>query len=154
MSRTRFRWLRGGKYFKENMISFEPGILLKNDCYLDGHWQNAKYFTEIEEIIRDRFRFDLPLSEENRKFCDLISSNNSVSIYIRRGDYLNAQEFHGLCSQDYYQQAMWHIEQHVARPCYFVFSDDLEWARQYLDLTIDQCSSTIIREMRVLWICG
>ena len=51
MSRNRFRWLCGGKYFKENMISFEPGILLKKDCYLDGHWQNEKYFTAVEKSL-------------------------------------------------------------------------------------------------------
>ena len=57
---------------------------------------------------------------------------NSVSIHVRRGDYLtNPVTFqtHGLCDIDYYKKAIDEILDLVDKPHFFIFSDDQSWAK-------------------------
>ena len=57
------------------------------------------------------------LDSINKKLILDISDCNSVSIHIRRGDYLNLKDStsgHGLCSLDYYKEAIEFIEQAIA----------------------------------------
>ncbi|MCO4755347.1 MAG: alpha-1,2-fucosyltransferase, partial [Bacteriovoracaceae bacterium] len=56
--------------------------------YLDGHWQSLKHFEGIESELRK----DLVLKELPSPFNPIlkkIQSSNSVSIHIRRGDYVS-----------------------------------------------------------------
>ena len=104
---------------------------LKNGIALLGYFQNENYFQKhTEEICKD-FTFSQPLSEHNQKIASHISACQSVSLHIRRGDYLsdknNAQTFATL-SIEYYQAAIKFIRQRVESPHFFVFSDDMEWA--------------------------
>lgn len=61
------------------------------------------------------------------------SSDNSVMIHIRRGDYVSnksANAVHGLLNMDYYKLAIKHVNQRISNPKYFVFSDDPDWVRE------------------------
>ncbi|MEI6553564.1 MAG: alpha-1,2-fucosyltransferase, partial [bacterium] len=61
--------------------------------------------------------------------------SNSISIHIRRGDYISNQEannFHGSCSIDYYTEAINIIKGKVSNPIFFVFSDDIAWVKENL----------------------
>ena len=54
-----------------------------------------------------------------------------MSLHVRRGDYANnpsALSTHGLCSLDYYREAVNHIAEKVKEPHFFIFSDDMDWA--------------------------
>lgn len=72
-------------------------------------------------------------------------SESSVSIHIRRGDYLdngNTLIYYDLCSSDYYQKAITHLDTFSKeKHTYFVFSDDLDWVKAnfYLEnmVTVD-----------------
>lgn len=62
-----------------------------------------------------------------------LSSSVSVSVHIRRGDYVQnkaAGDFHGICSLSYYQTAMKLLSDKFKQAHFYVFSDDLEWCRQ------------------------
>jgi hypothetical protein len=122
----------------EKSYNFDPDILnLREDVYLDGYWQSEKYFSDIESVIRYEFSFRANPAEPNRRILDHIASCESVSIHIRRGDYVTLPEanaFHGLCPAAYYQSAVDQISRQVGKPVFFVFSDDIVWARENLDL--------------------
>jgi hypothetical protein len=62
---------------------------------------------------------------------------NAISLHVRRGDYANnpkTKATHGLCSLDYYQASVRQMAQKVARPHFFIFSDDMEWVQGNLKI--------------------
>lgn len=106
-------------------------------CYLKGYWQSEKYFQKHAETLRADFRFRSQPAGHGAVLADRIRQCNAVSLHVRRGDYvLNpaTAAIHGQCSLDYYQAAARHVCSHVDNPVFFVFSDDMPWARQHLAL--------------------
>lgn len=47
----------------------------------------------------------------------------SVSVHVRRGDYINHPDI-GMLGPNYYRRAIDFIRQRIARPRFFLFSDD------------------------------
>jgi hypothetical protein len=106
-------------------------------CYLMGHWQSERYFIEVTQIIKNDFTFKLPLDNTNLKLAQEIASVSSVSIHVRRGDYMSNKKTlstHGLCPLSYYESAMNEICKHIKNPHFFVFSDDVEWVQKSLKI--------------------
>jgi hypothetical protein len=123
-------------YITEYSLAFQKEILnIADDSYLAGYWQSEKYFLDVADHIRKEFTFSESLSAENSKIKEEILSANSISLHIRRGDYVSnptSLAIHGLCTIEYYQTAVAHIQQHVASPTYFIFSDDIPWVKANL----------------------
>lgn len=121
-------------YFEEKDFSFDAAVLIQPDnTYLDGHFQSEKYFKKIENIIRKELIFRNPLSETNAAWKKKIENSNSVSIHIRRGDYVLLQknvQKHGVTSPEYYDRAIAYIADKISHPHFFVFTDDVNWAKE------------------------
>jgi hypothetical protein len=119
---------------------FMPSVLhAGNFSYLDGYWQSEKYFSDITNIILEDLTYISPLSSANKKILDKIESTNSVSLHVRRGDYVSnkhALAFHGLVGIDYYKKAVNEIKKrtNAKELQLFVFSNDIEWCKQNLKL--------------------
>ncbi|MFH0972649.1 MAG: alpha-1,2-fucosyltransferase, partial [Patescibacteria group bacterium] len=112
-------------------------LKLKDDIFLDGYWQTEKYFKDIEDIIRSEFTLKTEYSNLNPELIAKISSCNSVSMHIRRGDYItnqNTNEFHGICFLDYYKKAINLIAEKFPNPTIFIFSDDLKWCKENIKI--------------------
>lgn len=124
--------------FAQRFDHFDPDILrLRGSVYLTGYWQSEKYFKDIEHLIRQDFTFRHPPDPENQKLARIIANTNSVSLHIRRGDYVSNPRFFrkfGVCSLEYYQNAVAKIAEKTSGPHFFVFSDDIDWARGNLRL--------------------
>jgi hypothetical protein len=61
----------------------------------------------------------------------------AVSLHVRRGDYATDRaitQIHGLASQEYYQAAIQKVAERVDHPHFFVFSDEIAWAKENLRL--------------------
>jgi hypothetical protein len=127
------------KYLTEIPYQFTSSFLrAPADCYLDGYWQNEKYFKEIESTIRREFSFKESLSEDSKPLADQIQTSNSICLHVRRGDLVAhpiANQFHGVCGVEYFAQAIAMIANQVARPRFFIFSDDIEWCQRELKLS-------------------
>lgn len=136
--RPAFRWLLGDSLVVEPHFHYWPRFAsLSGNTYLAGYWQSEKYFSDVSETIRADFIFRSPLSEQNVELAERLSQTNSVSLHVRRGDYVlnaRANAAHGLCSLDYYRAAIRHVAAHVERPEFFVFSDDIAWAQANLQI--------------------
>lgn len=120
----------------ERKSQFDPVILsLPNQRYLVGYWQSEKYFADIEPVLRRELCFrDLPDGAAAR-LAERIGRCEAVSVHVRRGDYvssLKTAKFHGVCSIDYYRQAMETMVERIPGAHFFVFSDDPGWARANL----------------------
>jgi hypothetical protein len=106
-----------------------------DDCYLLGYWQSDKYFAEAASEISQAFTFRLPLGERNGQLTERIQASNSVSLHVRRGDYVSdprTSQVNGACSMDYYEAAVGYVAQRVPEPHFFIFSDDIAWVRENL----------------------
>ncbi len=125
-------------FFADNSIYIEESKFktkknkkrnLKNN-YLDGHWQNEKYFKEIENIIREEFTLKIKLNNNIKK---QIINNNSISLHVRRTDYIETKKdvYHS-CSLGYYNKAIKKISEKISNPHFFIFSDDLKWCKKNL----------------------
>lgn len=98
------------------------------NVYMKGNWGTRFYFRDYENEIRRMFTFQNPLSKEAQKVADEIrNTQNSVTLHWRRSDYVRL----GSClSKEYFEMAMEHINLHLNKPVFFVFSEDKEWVRQ------------------------
>ncbi len=120
--------------YQEQSFNYDTSFLKKiYPLYLEGYWQSEKYFHSIRYHLLKEFMLKNTLNEENQKIKSQILGCNAISIHIRRGDYTqnNNQNTHGLCDIDYYESAMHTMEEkNRKQPSYFVFSDDIDWAKQ------------------------
>lgn len=117
---------------EENQSNLQNG---KPHVYLDGFWQSEEYFKEIKDIIVEDFDFKIQPEGLNLQFAQKIAAHNSVSLHIRHGDYLtnpHTHNFHGVCPLQYYLACINKIKDQVKNPLFFVFGDDLEWAKKNL----------------------
>ena len=118
---------------KERSFAYDKRVSeITSDVYLEGYWQSEKYFIKNAQQIRDDFIFKFDMSDSNRALMEFMLRKNSVSLHIRRGDYVSnsaVAERHGVCSLDYYHAAIELIRSQLSNPSIFVFSDDIDWAR-------------------------
>ncbi len=117
----------------ERTKQYDPEILnAPGNSLLIGYWQTEKYFLPIQDTIRKDFTFKMPLEGLNRVLAESISSCNSVSIHIRREDYIHNPEtnkVHGSCSPEYYYSALELIKKRIDNIHLYIFSDDLVWVK-------------------------
>jgi hypothetical protein len=118
----------------EPHFHFSKSILQSPDnSYLSGFFQSEKYFIDIRNKLLKDFSFKNPADELNKKILDQIISATSVSIHIRRGDYVKnpaTNEVHGNCGIHYYTHAVEKMNSLLKNPEFFIFSDDIDWAKQ------------------------
>ena len=125
-------------YCVERGFAFDEGFYDRTPpVYLDGYWQSWKYFEPNANQIKEELTLSIPMAGKNLELSQQIAQVNSVSIHIRRGDYVTnptANAVHGLVGVEYYKAALQQISECVPAPFYVVFSDDLEWARGNLGI--------------------
>jgi hypothetical protein len=100
-----------------------------NNCgyYLDGYWQSEKYFKESESVIRKQFKPNKFLFESILETPGL--DTKTVSMHIRRTDYVTSNGYHPVQSLDYYQNAIDLIGDYDTL---YIFSDDINWCKENL----------------------
>jgi hypothetical protein len=126
---------RRPRFCRERGLGFNAGFDSWGDgSYLHGYWQSERYFAAHADTLRHDLRIVTPPSPENAEMARQIAAAPSVSLHVRRGDYLQSGAY-AACSGDYYRAAL-HLVAEAAglTPTIFVFSDDPAWARDHLDL--------------------
>jgi len=129
---------KNNKYINEKQFTYDPDIFkLTGNIYLDGYWQTEKYFSDIKNILYNDFTIKIPQDKKNQEINNIIKNSNSVSIHIRRGDYItNKQSYniHGICDLDYYNNCVNLLSKQIENANFFIFSDDHQWAKENLKL--------------------
>jgi hypothetical protein len=152
-----------GAIYTEQNLSFDNKMAgLGNNMYLDGYWGNEKYFTSIENIIRNEFTVARPPGGINELYLQKIRSANSVAIHIRRGDYVSDKEtnaVHGVCSIAYYQEAIAQLSAKTSNPSFFIFSDDIPWVKANLAISkfpvdyVEHNNNHAHEDLRLMYSC-
>lgn len=107
---------------------------LSEKSTLYGYFQNENYFKDISHQLRLDFTFKKALEGKNAEIQNTIEFHNSISLHIRRGDYLNNNSNLKVLDITYYQKAIQIISSELKNPYFFIFSDDINWVKENLDL--------------------
>ncbi len=127
-----------GRHSKEYIDmdgNFAPEVLEMESAYLNGYFQSDKYFTDKEVLSRLRREYsikpeDVFTTDASWELYRNIQQTNSVSIHVRRGDYLEpgtVETFGGICDSDYYKRAIDRMLQMYPDAEFYVFTSDKEW---------------------------
>ena len=122
--------------FNENQFHYNKNILnISNNTILDGYWQSERYFKKYENEIKKIFTFKVNLNEIEYNYFDEIYNNHSVSVHIRRGDFLlKKNENHKTDLNDYYLEAIKRIAKKFHKVKFYLFTDDPNWVRNYFNM--------------------
>ena len=110
---------------------YHPDILdLPGDVYYHGYWINKNWFTKYQDIFLNELKFPKTDDFRNQEYLKKIRCTNSLSIHIRRGDYVKLgwampTEVYRSLIQSFKTNiplGKWHL---------FVFSDDIAWCKEY-----------------------
>lgn len=125
-------------YIESKEFKYDEDLFRNKDLYIKGYWQNLNYFKGIANELKEDFIFYKELDPKNQRLAQDIFSGNSVSIHIRRGDYYKnksyEKKFGNVATLSYYQQAIDLIKSKIENPQFYVFSDDMDWVKENLDL--------------------
>lgn len=127
-------------FFDEAYFRYDELIL--HTCgggvnYYDGYWQSPRYFNAIRSILLEELKVRPLLSPLSLALSEAIQKENAISIHVRRGDYVlnkKTNSFHGLCSLEYYQQAIELFIKEEENPVFYLFSDDIAWTEANLKI--------------------
>ncbi len=155
--------IQGKSYFREKGFDFDSALLEQRaPVYIEGYWQSYKYFEKFSGLIRSELTPGQPPQGKNLDLAQHIARENSVSVHVRRGDYVSnpvASSLHGFVGLAYYEQVLNRISGEIDSPHFFVFSDDLPWARANLKFPgevtfVDHNSGAAAYEdMRLMSLC-
>ncbi len=117
------------KIYDEPHFHYTQEILnVPNHCFLRGYWQSEEYFEQFTDEIKKIFNFDVDLNDENIRLVDDIFDNKSVSLHIRRGDFLLKRNVnHNVDLTSYYSNAINEVSRNFDKPKFFIFTDDPDW---------------------------
>lgn len=129
--------LKTGLFLKKDKFKYDPKIISSNAAYLWGYWQSDKYFDKYKSELLEVFKFK-NLSTKNLEIANKLKDESSVSLHIRRGDYMNLSMYQGICSEDYYIRAIEHFKENIPSPHFYIFSNDISWSTEFAQrLNID-----------------
>lgn len=104
---------------------------VKNKIFL-GYFESEKYFKNISDILKKEFTPKYDRLNKNKKLYEIIESNESVCISIRRGDFLSDKyrDKHFVCTDKYFKKAIEEMIKKVPNCRFIVFSDDIEYVKK------------------------
>lgn len=106
--------------------SYKNRYLFSNTNYVfNGYWQSEKYFKKYRQPILHLLQ---PTPEKTKELRKKIKED-SVSIHVRRTDYLNLQHVYQIQPAQYFEEALKVVDDYKY---IYVFSDDIAWCRNYL----------------------
>ena len=129
------RHLKSGVVYSEAGFEYDPQVEnLQEDTSLYGYFQTEKYFSHCRELILSQLVFKDTHRAQALSYMENIriqsKSLKTVSIHVRRGDYLMFPDHHPPCSKEYYDKAVNEIKSIIGESHdikFLIFSDDTEW---------------------------
>ena len=154
-------------YIKDNNdFEYKEIILDDNKNYiLDGYFQSELYFNQLYNIYDIFYLNEKDINILNSLKLKYNINYNSISIHIRRGDYLQ-HKLYSVIPLYYYENC---IKYFGLNKRYIIFSDDIEWCKKqhtflnlplkefvkekdYLELFLmSECSHNIVTNSTFSW---
>lgn len=119
--------------YKEKVVGiYDENVFATHKKYIYGYWQSEKYFIQIKEQILNTFVFK-NIDEKNHQIAIEMQNLNSISIHVRRSDYVGNAIHDGVCTLEYYRKAIDAILMIIKEARFYVFSDDSRWAQDFIE---------------------
>ncbi|CAM3951938.1 alpha-1,2-fucosyltransferase [Smaragdicoccus niigatensis] len=137
---TRLRFGPDGRIVRtQRTLEFDEQYLNLNSpgrYRVEGYWQCERYFSDVGQTVRKVFLDMLGrhVSYNGLSRLPAMADPSSISLHVRRGDYVTANFIDPL-ALEYYERALEELA--VPSPRIFVFSDDLDWATRELGRICD-----------------
>ena len=107
----------------------------KKGLLYDGYWQDKKFYMDSLDKLKIK---KLIIPNKNQTIIkDMeMETKETISIHIRRGDYMNTNNFPiygNICTKEYYQKAISIIVSKIQNPIFYIFSNDINWVKDNLN---------------------
>ena len=126
-------WGKSWHVYQEPHFHYDQDFIgLPATVTLKGYFQSERYFNDFAATIRSELTPPQPADPDWQRWGHRIAAERATALHVRRGDYVaskKASQIYHACGIDYYRRAMERC------PCdgpVYVFSDDLDWARENL----------------------
>jgi len=109
----------------------------RRNYQLTGYWQSEEYFKESRATLLKEFELKTTPSHQSHAIAQHIRDSQSVSLHVRRGDYVSNPKYthkYGVLPLQYYSNAVRYITDCIENPLFFVFSDDPAWVFEHLEI--------------------
>lgn len=124
-----------------------------------GFWQDVDYYIPyLEELRNHDFVFSTVKDELNKQYIERMANQNSVSVHIRRTDYVD--EVLDVLSTGYYKRIIERIIEEEKDPVFYFFSDDLkyiereyDWLKNKVIISHNQKKEDCFRDMQLMSMC-
>jgi len=131
-------------YHRERSFRYDKSFRnIGPNAYLKGYFQCEDYFAPIADILRKEFTLKEEYTPNVLNLSLQLKNENSVALHVRRGDYTKPEmrTFHGVLTPDYYIAAMQLMLERNPGSKFFLFSDDIKWAKENLPTDNITCVS-------------
>lgn len=142
---------------------------------ITGYYIEEKYYESVHDLLLDKLVFpdfnrvvgnitseNQSQVNRNKEYAELIQSSDSVSLHVRRGDYLSdfyKDRFISL-GEEYYKKAVEYIDGITSGGAkYFIFSDDKEFVENAFDwlpnkvIVTGNEGTNSFRDMQLMSLC-
>ena len=132
--------------------NFHYNEICRKNVDLRGYFQSEKYFIQNEDKIREIFTPKKNIIDKLQyKYSNLLK--NSVSLHIRRTDYLEKSHYHPIQSQKYYSDALNYIKSKKNIENVLVFSDDIDWCQSNMSPEYNYIFNSEIDDLFLMSLC-
>ena len=127
---------------------YHPEVFELEDKYISGYFACQKYYGDIMDLLQEKFTFpdhpDEIIHKRNMALAERMENEPSVSVHIRRGDYLdppNAEILGNIATKEYYDCSMDYFLSKDKDTHFYIFTSDHEYAREHYS---DESRYTIV----------
>lgn len=136
-----------------------PKSILDYSIY-DGYWQDLQFVESVRTVILSKLKLASNTQLESINYASFIrSAHNTVSVHVRRGDYLQSK-YHVVQGKDYINKAIHVMNGILKNPIYFVFSDNIQWAKENIQANAilyfienDEESDAVVSDFNLMMQC-
>lgn len=125
-------------FYSEKVIGFDRKLNdpEQKDAYLEGYWHSYRYFLPMQKQLQEELQCHKTLSARSAAALLQIRDGNSAAVHIRRKDFLDPKNSFlvNLSETEYYGQALKKMQEARGEVMLYVFSDDMEWAKEHIAL--------------------
>ena len=118
--------------YEEPSFQFDDSLFdIEDGSDILGYFQSWKYFDEIRgHLLREFTPNDQGIVDKVEKYVRVLKKEETpiCAMHIRRGDYVQKQDYHPLCDISYYKKAM--KSPVVSHMKMVIVTDDKDWARE------------------------
>ena len=132
----------------ERSFHYTPVEAPNDNVQVNGYFQSQKYFEHCKDEVQELFSCP---EDIKTKLLEKYDVSNTVSIHVRRGNYVALSTHHYNLSIGYYKNALDYFKGYK----FLVFSDDIKWCKENFagdDITFVE-GQTEVEDLYLMSLC-